>query len=982
MLHHTFVSYQDFEKNIAAAAGKLTTEEMLAISMTRAAPPRPAGPGDDDDTNKADKDKALAGGNNSDDDEEHSDDNDHGSLAERLANMRKKNCAAAKVAKPTAVATSAAAGPAQASQAGSASDVRCSFVMEDGRTQRLRAGLQEEFTALEAKLDKLFDLRKLNDTGHLFGKSVDFINGTVKPFYKQVKGLENEIKKSTDRIAKSPGRASLADLAKRFTDELLSPLIVLRDAISSCFQDAKANAGEIVERVGALCVTPKMQPSVTMLSVALWSHFEEQTRLGQYLMACNTLVAEGGAPHDLCLHLIKLQSDMTKSKAIGNTIVEAHVLRVAAKITSTEFATNDFDSDKAINRGSLCRFGKAFDATCSTKTDFLPSELRRDIAVLSAFLWPEGVEPALLEVFLKIIAEWEQSTEKLSAIADFLLSPPIGTLICEHAMAFNATHEVRRTQSKATNDIRQHVKDVRELAMNEQTHTNVLIQEHEKAAALMSTQPEKADFVGASTKGETFSWYQSAVRESGETILVNRLNAQLTAVTAWCTDEHPACVPTDTWKDDIQVKLSMFFDDKSKNEFQEMENACRHTCHLLEHFAVNCRLTSKSPPFNGILFASGEELDKVLADKPAFYLNYGDNLLAEAERLADVIEEAESMDDFLMKPQMHTWYNSIPGVCRNLYRNLRKEFKKRAHVKETTAVAFYTNIDMAMQLGDITSALTEGRSTIAALPSGSRVPFTMVDEYLTALIEVKKMLRQVESPSPFSQSVHIKKNLQSGAQTLHKTCQVLHGEISKWVDVGSSSEPVSSQCQKMGFARIYMEQLVAHSDGISESVSNATIQVDINAALSAHHALDDVFSKTPDPDKKEQKFLMYMSKSGQTMNNHSKEMEKAYDRATNAARQCGVDMALVDTNGVGKQVEELKNNVINLIQINTLITLLRAPNIRTDENLQAVAKTVYEKFDGKVFVLMPKYVEEYADIFQPAKKKARSDADGTMSLEI
>ena len=440
----------------------------------------------------------------------------------------------------------------------------------------------------------------------------------------------------------------------------------------------------------------------------------------------------------------------------------------------------------------------------------------------------------------------------------------------------------------------------------------------------MATQPETADFVGASTKSDTCSWYQSAVKEAGETILTNRLNAQLAAVTSWCTEEHPACAPTDLWKDDVVQKLSMFWDDKTKNDFQVLENACRHTCHLLEHFAVNCRQRD-SPAVSIEIFTSAAKLDKVLAGKEAFYLTYGDNLLAEAQHLADYIEEAELFDDHQVMPQWAKWYQAIPGVGRNLYRNLRTEFKKRAQHKETAAVAFYTTIDMTLQFGEITNVLMEGRSMIVALPSGSQVPFTYVDKYITALMETKKMLRQVETPSPFSQSAHIKKNLSSAAQTLHNSCKVLSGEIAKWVAVESSSEPVSSPLQKMGFTIGYLEQLVKQSDGISNAVSNATIKVDLIAAHSFYRTLDDAFIKTPDPEKKEQTFLAYIAKHGTNMNNTSKEMEKAYERATTAARSCGVDIAVVDTDGVGKQVETLKNNVINLITINTLVTLLRAP---------------------------------------------------------
>ena len=69
---------------------------------------------------------------------------------------------------------------------------------------------------------------------------------------------------------------------------------------------------------------------------------------------------------------------------------------------------------------------------------------------------------------------------------------------------------------------------------------------------------------------------------------------------------------------------------------------------------------------------------------------------------------------------------------------------------------------MNMSVATLVDKLHEGKTMTAAPPESSRNSFGKGHDYIAAHIEVKKMLQQVESVSPISQSGLMKKKLRIG----------------------------------------------------------------------------------------------------------------------------------------------------------------------------------------------------------------------------
>ena len=110
-------------------------------------------------------------------------------------------------------------------------------------------------------------------------------------------------------------------------------------------------------------------------------------------------------------------------------------------------------------------------------------------------------------------------------------------------------------------------------------------------------------------------------------------------------------------------------------------------------------------------------------------------------------------------------------------------------------------------------------------------------------------------------------------------------------------------------------------------------------------------------------------------------MEKAYERAKTAATAMGVDLATVDTNKVGEQVERLRHLTMAAISLNTLVTLLRAAALRKDPELLETLAKVVEQFDKDDISMLPKYKTECEQVLgssSPAHKKAKTAAPQAM----
>ena len=96
------------------------------------------------------------------------------------------------------------------------------------------------------------------------------------------------------------------------------------------------------------------------------------------------------------------------------------------------------------------------------------------------------------------------------------------------------------------------------------------------------------------------------------------------------------------------------------------------------------------------------------------------------------------------------------------------------------------------------------------------------------------------------------------------------------------------------------------------------------------------------------------------MNASSKELELMLSKIQGQAQACGLEWTSVDAdNKTTDMVSQLNSNILNLITINTLVTLLRSPKIRIDTSMQALLKNVYDQFSTNPDLgLQPKYRDE------------------------
>ena len=76
---------------------------------------------------------------------------------------------------------------------------------------------------------------------------------------------------------------------------------------------------------------------------------------------------------------------------------------------------------------------------------------------------------------------------------------------------------------------------------------------------------------------------------------------------------------------------------------------------------------------------------------------------------------------------------------------------------------------------------------------------------------------------------------------------------------------------------------------------------------------------------------------------------------------CGVAIEHLDSGTIGATVMGHKHNVLSLILTNSMVTLLRTPQITSCQRTRQVAQQVYSQFQAdEELVLLPKYEEEYA----------------------
>ena len=200
---------------------------------------------------------------------------------------------------------------------------------------------------------------------------------------------------------------------------------------------------------------------------------------------------------------------------------------------------------------------------------------------------------------------------------------------------------------------------------------------------------------------------------------------------------------------------------------------------------------------------------------------------------------------------------------------------------------------------------------------------------------------------------------------------------------GSGSKPFSAALQKLAFKKEYLGKIITSADAILLSAAKQTVENAVRAAEKAAGPVATILAAIPNPGKHEKKFLTSMLKNGTSMNDHAKGMERAYHRAVEAAKTCGVAIEDLDSKGIGAKVTEYKNNALSLILTNSLATLLRAPQITSDEKMRTLAQQVYSRFQAEEeLVLLPKYESEYlSNIGLPALSSNGETAEAPAAAE-
>ena len=184
-----------------------------------------------------------------------------------------------------------------------------------------------------------------------------------------------------------------------------------------------------------------------------------------------------------------------------------------------------------------------------------------------------------------------------------------------------------------------------------------------------------------------------------------------------------------------------------------------------------------------------------------------------------------------------------------------------------------------------------------------------------------------------------------------------------------------SQLQWCGFRRDFIEKLASKADAVEEQVLSATIKADLNAARHASIPLNDLYKKTPDPHKKEKQFTAFITKQGPSMNGFMKGMENIYERAKQQAKDCGINLDAIDTDKTIEVCLGLKANVVNVIHLNTFISLFRLPGLAGSQDKLDMLKQLYEKFEANEdLILLPELKEEYLKFIEPLDAEASTPA--------
>ena len=247
----------------------------------------------------------------------------------------------------------------------------------------------------------------------------------------------------------------------------------------------------------------------------------------------------------------------------------------------------------------------------------------------------------------------------------------------------------------------------------------------------------------------------------------------------------------------------------------------------------------------------------------------------------------------------------------------------------------------------------------AGLPEQSKAGFDIVHDYINAVAATKKLLH--EEAGPFAESGLGKKNLANAVEALQEKAAAIKDNIKNWKGAASSgSKPFSAPLQKLSFKKDYLERILTSSDAILQSAAKQTVEAALRATEKAAGAVASALAAVPNPEKSEKKFLSYMNKQGTSINDLSKNMEGAYARALQAAKSCGAAIETLDTKTVGATVKDLKHTVLSLILTNSMVTLLRTPQITSCQRTRQFAQQVYSQFQAEEeLVLLPKYEEEY-----------------------
>jgi hypothetical protein len=177
-----------------------------------------------------------------------------------------------------------------------------------------------------------------------------------------------------------------------------------------------------------------------------------------------------------------------------------------------------------------------------------------------------------------------------------------------------------------------------------------------------------------------------------------------------------------------------FIADKDSDAIKGEEEAYKHACHLMEHFAISVRPSTSDAVVKSEDMTCADAVANMCREKVAFIKNYGEHEASIAHELIEALVTDGNM-------KFAHWCNSLPKTCRSLYIALGKGLSEKVVDKEKGLVLLYNTFLpdlMSKSLSALSTKLDEAIQKVSGLSVSHRKQFMPVHELLGAWIDLYK----------------------------------------------------------------------------------------------------------------------------------------------------------------------------------------------------------------------------------------------------